>query len=36
MNNNSNETPTKGKKGASVGLVICFVAAVAMVGTYTF
>lgn len=36
MNSNSNETPTKGKKGASVGLVICFVAAVAMVGTYTF
>lgn len=36
MNNNSNETPTKGKKGASAGLVICFVAAVAMVGTYTF
>lgn len=36
MNNNSNETPTKGKKGAAVGLVICFVAAVATVGTYTF
>lgn len=36
MNNNNKETPTKGKKGAQVALVICFVAAVAMVGTYTF
>lgn len=34
--NNKKESPTKGKKGASVALVICFVAAIAMVGTYTF
>ncbi len=33
---NKKETSSKGRKGASVGLVICFVAAVAMVGTYTF
>lgn len=33
---NKKETSSKGRKGASVGLVICFVAVVAMVGTYTF
>lgn len=36
MNNNNKETITKGKKGASVALVVCFVAVVAAVGTYTF
>lgn len=32
----ANGNSTKGKKGVSVGLVICFVAVIAMVGTYTF
>lgn len=36
MNNDDKEKLTKGKKGASVALVICFVAVVATVGTYTF
>lgn len=36
MNNDNKETITKGKKSASVALVICFVAVVAAVGTYTF
>ncbi len=33
---NNNEGSSKKWKGATVGLVICFVAAIALVGTYTF
>ena len=32
---NKEQKPSKRKKGASVGIAICFVAAVAIVGTYT-
>lgn len=32
---NKEQKPSKSKKGASVGIAICFVAAVAIVGTYT-
>lgn len=32
----NDQNPSKKGKGAAVGLVICFVAAIAMVGTYTF
>lgn len=37
MNNNKNEKPFSLKgKGAAVGIVICFVAVIVMVGTFTF
>lgn len=32
---NKRPKPSRGKKGATVGIVICFVAAIAIVGTYT-
>ena len=32
---NKEQKPSKRKKGASVGIAICFVAAIAIVGTYT-
>ena len=37
MNKNKNEKPFSLKgKGAAVGIVICFVAVIVMVGAYTF
>lgn len=33
---NNKQTPSNRRKSAAVGLVICFVAAIALVGTYTF
>ncbi|MEF9916918.1 MAG: M23 family metallopeptidase [Lachnospiraceae bacterium] len=35
-NSNDRRNSSKQKKGTTVGLVICFVAAIAVVGTYTF
>ena len=32
---NKKEKPSKGRRSAAVGIAICFIAAVAMVGTYT-